>query len=493
MSERKIYLAVDLGAESGRVMKGTLSDEKLKLDEVHRFSNGPVERQGHLRWDFKKLFGDIKTGLKKAAQQTDAQICGIAVDSWGVDFGLIDEDGLLIDDPYHYRDSRTEGIMEQAFNLMGKKELYERTGIQMMQFNTVFQLMAQKKFAPDDLEKASKLLWMADLVSYHLCHRVYSEYTLVSTGQMMDMRTSQWSQDVFEKLNLPLDLMPEVVDAGNRVGLLTKEIASEIGTEQIPVIAAGSHDTASAVAAVPASGDNWAFLSSGTWSLLGVEIDKAVINEKTFEYQFTNEGGVKNTIRLLKNIMGLWLVQECKRQWETEGSGYSYDELTAMAQQAEAFKACLNPNDSVFLAPGNMVERINDFLTKTGQAALQDKGSIIRTVLESLAMSYKWVIESLEDVCGKKIEVLHIVGGGIQNKLLCQFAADATARMVVAGPIEATASGNIMMQAMAAGQVDSVKSARKIISNSFKPEVYKPTDTEKWEKQYEKFLKIFSI
>ncbi|MCK4998851.1 MAG: rhamnulokinase, partial [Anaerohalosphaera sp.] len=398
MSDTSQYIAVDLGAESGRVMLGTIADGKLKLDEIHRFANAPVEQAGTLRWDFKSLFAEIKAGLTKAVKQADHKISGIAVDSWGVDFGLIDKDGKLIAKPYHYRDSHTDGMMEKAFQLIHKKAVYDNTGIQFLQFNTIYQLLAMRLANSQILQKANKLVFMADLVSYHLCSEVFGEYTLASTSQLMNMRTGRWAKEVFDKLSLPIDIMPDIVKPGTVAGRLTGGIANEIGCDRVPVIAVGSHDTASAVASVPAQDNNWAYLSSGTWSLIGVEVPAAIINDETYKCGFTNEGGVENTIRLLKNIMGLWLVQQCRRQWKREGVDLSYSELTAMAEKAEPFIAYLNPNHGDFFSPGDMPARINEYLSSTGQVEVSNKGQLIRVVLENLTFNYRWVLERIEEI-----------------------------------------------------------------------------------------------
>jgi rhamnulokinase len=486
MAETKQYIAVDLGAESGRIMLGSVSADKLDLTEIHRFGNGPIEVNGSLHWDFEKLLSEIKTGISKAVKQTGGEIEGIGVDSWGVDYGLVGADGRLIDRPYHYRDSRTNGMMEKAFELMGKKQIYENTGIQFVQLNTLYQLLARRLSDPETLAKAKNLIFMADLVSYNLCGRVFAEYTLASTSQFMDMRTGQWSKSVLDKLSLPADILPDIIMPGTVVGKLSEEFANEIGCGQIDIIAIGSHDTASAVAAVPASDGNWGYLSSGTWSLIGIEIPKTIVSEQSFEYEFTNEGGVENTIRLLKNLMGLWLVQECRRQWQREGTELSYPEMAKMAQAAEPFAACINVDDMRFLAPGDMPGRINEYLAKTGQRTTKDKGQIMRIILESLAFRYRSVIEILEDLTGKKLDCLHIVGGGIQNELLCQFTADALGKKVITGPVEATASGNILMQAKAKGQISSLQQLRQIVRNSFKLKEYQPQDAELWNRQYQK-------
>jgi len=485
MAEAKKYIAVDLGAESGRVMLGSISADKLALEEVHRFSNGPVEENDTLRWDFEGLMSEIKTGIVKAVKQARGDIAGIGVDSWGVDFGLLDADGELIEKPYHYRDSRTNEMLEKAFELMGKRDIYENTGIQFMQLNSLYQVLAMRLANSEALAKTKKLIFIGDLFSYFLCGKAFGEYSLASTSQMMDMKTGQWSKVIFDKLSLPMDIMPDIVETGTVVGELTGPVANELGCSRIPVIATASHDTASAVAAVPAEENSkWAYLSSGTWSLMGVEVPEAIVNDKTFQYEFTNEGGIDNTIRLLKNIMGLWLVQECRRQWQREGEELSYPEMTEMAQKAEPFARHVEVDYSGFLAPGDMPKRINDYLVETGQKAIDDKGQMIRVILESLALKYRVIMERIEDITGQNIDCLHIVGGGIQNEILCQFTANAIGKKVVAGPIEATASGNLLIQAKATGQIKTLAELRKIVRNSFELKEYQPQEASLWEEQY---------
>jgi len=487
MADNANYIAVDLGAESGRVMLGRIAAGRLTLEQIHRFGNGPVEQNGTLRWDFNRLMSEIKAGIGKAAKVADGKVAGIGVDTWGVDFGLLGADGQLLENPYHYRDSRTNGMMEKAFGIMPKRRVYENTGIQFMQLNSLYQLLAMRLANSDVLARTDRLLFVADLISYFLCGKAFGEYTLASTSQMMDMKTGKWSKPIFDELTLPVKIMPKVIMPGAVVANLTSSVAREIGCGKIPVIAVGSHDTASAVLGVPASGDKWAYLSSGTWSLMGVELPSAIVNDKTFQYEFTNEGGVENTIRLLKNIMGLWLVQESKRQWQREGQDLSYGELTQMATKAKPFFGYINCDNSDFLAPGDMPARINKCLADTGQNTTQDKGQMVRLILESLAVKYRRVLSAIEDVTGSTVDVLHIVGGGIQNELLCQFTADATGRKVITGPIEATASGNVLMQAKATGQVRSIAEAREVIRNSFEMKEYRPQNTALWEEQYGKF------
>jgi rhamnulokinase len=488
MASGKKYFAVDLGAESGRVMVGSVLAEKITLEEAYRFSNGPIEQNGSLRWDFAKLFLEVKTGIGKAVKAAGGEVYGIGVDTWGVDYGLLDEKGKLIENPYHYRDGRTNGIMEKAFEFMPKREIYENSGLQFMQLNTLYQLLSVRLangFVP---LKAHKLLFMADLISYHLCGRQYAEYTLASTSQLMDMHTGKWSKAIFDKLSLPIQIMPEVVQAGTVVGKITDAVAKEIGAAGIPIIAIGSHDTGSAVAAVPAGGDKWAYLSSGTWSLMGVEIPKAIINDNSFGYEFTNEGGVCNTVRLLKNIMGLWVLQECRRQWQREGTELSYDQIATEATRAKPFAAFIDVDHAGFFSPGDMPAKINAYLKSTGQAAISDKGQMARVILESLAIKYRKTMAMIEDTIGHTIDVLHIVGGGIKNELLCQFAADAIGKKVITGPVEATALGNTMMQAIATGQIKTVEQGRKLVAESIELKTYTPQNVKAWDEQYKKVL-----
>ena len=339
------------------------------------------------------------------------------------------------------------------------------------------------------LKNSRKLLFIADLVSYYLCGKAYAEYTLASTSQLMDMKKGKWAKEIFDGLRLPINIMPEIIQPGTIVGKLKEQICEEIGCGPIDVIAVGSHDTASAVAAVPTTVNSWAYLSSGTWSLLGIETSEAIINDKSFEFPFTNEGGVNNTIRFLKNIMGLWLLQECRRQWQKEGLDLSYDDLTVMAQKAEPFARYINPDRDEFIAPGNMPERINKYLEQTGQKKLDDKKQITRLILEGLAFKYRVVTEAIENITEKAIDVLHIVGGGSMNELLCQFAANATGKKIMAGPVEATAIGNILMQGIATGQISSLTKGRELIRKSFDLKEYKPQETAVWSKEYEKFKK----
>lgn len=481
MSETNNYVAVDLGAESGRVMLATCTQDSLEIEELHRFPNGPIEQDGSLRWDFSRLMTEIKAGLKKAFA-LGKTITSIGVDTWGVDFGLVDANGRLLENPYHYRDSRNNGMIEAACDLLPRDQIYANTGIQFMVFNSVFQLLASKQQRPDLLDKAAHLLFMPNLIMYELCGEIQAEYTIASTSQMMDMHTGQWSDTVLDALGLPKRILPAITQPGTVAGHLKVDLARELGGTSVPIVSVGTHDTASAVAAVPVTHDKtWAYLSSGTWSLMGIESAAPVINDTTYQMDYTNEGGVGRTIRLLKNIMGLWLVQECKRHWASEGTDLDYTQITQMATEARPFTAVLNTDYADFMAPKEMPQKINQYLKATGQAAITDKGQMVRVVLESLAHKYTQVIESLETLSGKPIDVLHIVGGGIQNELLNQLTADATGKHVITGPVEATVIGNVLVQALAQGQIKSLSEGRALVAKSFAGKEYTPGPAEPWQ------------
>lgn len=481
MAHKTNYIAVDLGAESGRVMLATLEHERFSIRQMHRFANGPVNEGGSLRWDVDALMREITFGVKAAASEAGT-VAGLGLDTWGVDFGLMDANGQLLEKPYHYRDGRTDGMIDEAGRLAGSKwEVYANSGIQFMPFNTLYQLMGCQRQTPQSQAAAKQLLFMPNLLMTLLGARPCAEYTIASTSQMMDMHTGQWSKTLMEKLNLPLHLLPEVVTPGQKIGQLKSDIAVNKDGSAIPIIAVGTHDTASAVAAVPATGRQpWAYLSSGTWSLMGIESPKPVIDNKTFAYALTNEGGVENTIRLLKNIMGLWIVQECRRHWKTEGQSLDYATIAQLATTAKPFTAWIDPDDMTFFAPGQMPDKINAFLTQTGQSPIYDKGQMVRIVLESLAVRYRQVIGMLEDVSDKTIQTLHIIGGGSQNELLNQLAADATGKTVVTGPIEATVLGSVLMQAIACGQIGSLEHGRQIVAASVETQTYSPRPDSRW-------------
>lgn len=493
------YLAVDLGAESGRVVAGSFSGDRLSLREVHRFANGPVRAAGGLYWDVLRLWEEVRRGLRRAAGECGRDISGIGVDTWGVDFALLDGDGRLLANPSHYRDRRTAGMMEEAFRLMPRQEIFQHTGIQFMPINTLYQLLSMRLQQAPTLAAAQTLLMMPDLFSFWFSGQKACEFTVATTSQFYDPRPpGGWATPVLDKLGLPAHLLPEVILPATILGPLLPWVAEDTGLHAAPVIATASHDTASAVAAVPveqfppgpAGGQDYAYLSSGTWSLLGAEVPEPIITAQSLAGNFTNEGGVAGSYRLLKNVTGLWLVQECRRIWAQAGETLTYDELVALAAQAPPFGALVDPDDSSFLEPGDMPARVADFCRRTGQPAPEGKGALVRCLLESLALKYRWVLERLEALLGRRCRVVHIVGGGAQNRLLCQFAADATGRPVVAGPVEATAAGNILVQAMARGHLAGLSQARELVRRSFDLATYAPQSAAAWDEAYQRFLRI---
>jgi len=487
-----VFLALDLGAESGRGLVGRVSDDKIELTEVHRFPNGPVRTLDELHWDTLRLWSEMKQAVALSVRQV-GQLAGIGIDTWGVDFGLLTHDGQLLGNPFHYRDARTNGILEKAFEIVPRETIFEQTGIQFMQLNTLFQLLAMRLGRSPLLEAADTLLLMPDLFNYWFTGRKCAEFTIATTTQAYDPRKGQWADALIEAMGLPRKIFPEIVPTGTVLGPIRQEVGEDTGAGDVPVICPAEHDTGSAVAAVPALEDKtWAFLSSGTWSLMGMEVDQPIINEHSLRYNFTNEGCFGGTFRFLKNILGLWLVQECRRTWERDGRTYTYDQLTRMAAEARPFVAVLNPDDPAFLAPGDMPGRIVDFCKRTGQPIPDGPGEMVRLCLEGLAMSYRQTLERIEECTGRRIEVIHAVGGGIQNTQLCQWTADATGRTVVAGPIEATATGNIVVQAIATGLLPDLKTARALIRRSFEPVVYQPKDPSAWEKPYRQFEQLRS-
>lgn len=489
----KKFIAIDLGAESGRGLIGEFDGDKVVLKEIHRFPTYNVRLHSHIFWDVLAIFSEIKKIISIAKQEGD--ISGIGVTTWGVDYGLIGENGILLSNPFHYRDRRTDGIMEEVFGIIPKEKIFERTGIQFMPLNTLYQLYATKKEFPTILNSARKLLFMPDLFNFFLTGKAVSEYTIATTSQMYDSSIKreevyvpgEWAKDILEVLGIPTRILPEVVPPATYLGDVLKDIRDELNIPAIPVYTVCCHDTASAVVAVPARDNVWAYLSSGTWSLLGMEITQPIINEKSLSYSFTNEGGYDRTIRFLKNIMGLWILQECRRQWQREGKEFSYQELTDMASNARPFTCFIDVNYKEFLYPGNMPERIQEYCKRTGQDVPEDIPQIVRVILESLAMEYRRVMDNLEDVIGTRIETLHIVGGGSQNKLLSQFAASSTKKVVIAGPVEATGVGNILVQAIANKEISDVSQLREVVRKSFPLFVYQPKDIDIWEENYARY------
>ncbi len=491
MSKKYKFLAFDFGASSGRAMLATFDGEKITLEEKHRFSNDPVLVGGSLYWDVLRLFHEIKQGILKCANSGDRDIDAIGIDTWGVDYGLLDENDKLIGNPYHYRDTRTDGMYDEAFKKVSKEDIFKSTGIAFNWFNTVFQLLSMRVHNDKSLDRAKTLLFMPDLFNFFLTGVKKTEYTVASTAQMFDSEKHEWAYDMLKKLDIPTDILTDVIYPGETVGTLLPELAEELGVGEIPVIAVASHDTGSAVAAVPVvDNKDFVYISSGTWSLMGVELDKPNTSMEAMEYNFTNEGGVNKTIRFLKNIMGLWLIQESRRQWDREGELLSFDELEQQANAAKPFASLIDPDYPAFQTPGNMPKRIREYCEKTGQEVPQTKGDIVRCIAQSLAFRYRYTIEGMEKVTGKKYDVVHIVGGGIKDKMICQFTANATKRTVEAGPVEATSIGNVLVQTMAMAGVKSLNDARKVVKNSFDIATYTPADSEAWDAAYEQWKKI---
>jgi rhamnulokinase len=485
----KNFLAVDLGAESGRVMLATLTPSSLELTELHRFANAPVRLPTGLYWDTLRLFHDIQAGLTVAGRERKLDIDGIGIDTWGVDFGLLGPDGALVDNPRHYRDARNNGIMERTFARVSRERVFDDTGSQFMQFNSLFQLYALRLADSPALKTAERLLFMPDLFNYFLTGVKVAELTIASTSQSYNPATQEWAWSLVEALDIPKRILPEIVAPGTALGALLPHVAEATGLKpSTTVYATACHDTASAVAAVPAENaepGTWCYISSGTWSLMGLELDEPVINEKSLAMNFTNEVGAERKIRFLKNIAGLWPVQECRRAWALAGREYSYAELAALAGAAEPFRSVVDPD--AFLEPGRMPERIAAWARATGQPEPDSVGATCRAILESLACRYREVLGLLEEVSGKEIKTIHIVGGGSRNELLNQLVADATGRVVVAGPTEATAIGNVLVQAIGAGVLSDLRAARALVRRCFPVTRYEPRDHAAWDAPYQRF------
>jgi rhamnulokinase len=486
----KKLLAFDLGAESGRGVLGLFDGARLRLEVVHRFPNGPVRTLDTLHWDILLLYSELLAGLRKCAAEQGGIDC-LGIDTWGVDFALLGRDGTLLGNPRHYRDPHTETILDDAFGRVSRAEIFRQTGIQIMRINSLFQLLALQRDRSPLLEVAETLLLIPDLLNYFLTGLKVNEFTNATTTQLYNPTTNGWAWELIRAFALPERIFGTIVAPGTILGPLRPAVAAETGLTPAPVILPASHDTGSAVAAVPAeTGRSWCYISSGTWSLMGAELDRPLITEQAQKYNFTNEGGVGGTIRFLKNIMGLWLVQECRRAWQRAGRDYDYEELTRLAQAAPPFAAILNPDDPSFLLPANMPTAIAEFCRRTGQPAPDGPGPLVRCALEGLALRYRWVLERLEELLGRPLEVIHIVGGGSQNTLLCQLTADACNRPVLAGPVEATALGNVLVQALGLGLVGSLAQAREVVRRSFEVRSYTPQNPQNWQEPYQRFLKL---
>ena len=484
----KRVLAFDFGASSGRAIIGCFDGDKITLKEVHRFSNDPVSVGGTVYWDVLRLFYEIKQGIIKA--KIAGGFDSIGIDTWGVDFGLIDSEGKLMENPVHYRDARTVGLVDEAFKTMPKEKLYGITGIQFMELNTLFQLISLKKYRPWMLERADKMLFMPDLFGYMLTGKMCAEYSIASTSQLIDLDKKTWSREILDAFGIKESVFAPLVQPGTVLGELSKEVCEECGVDPVSVISVCGHDTQSAITSVPCEDGDFAFLSSGTWSLFGTELDKPIVNETSMNINITNEGGFDGSTGFLKNIIGLWLIQESRRQWKREGKEYSYADLEKLALAAEPFKCFIDPDAPEFVPHGNVPERVREFCRKTGQYVPETVGEIMRCIYESLAMKYRLTFEKLRECTERDYPVIHVIGGGTKDGLLCQMTANSCDRTVKAGPIEATVMGNVAVQLMSDGSVKNIGQARKIVADSSELKTFEPKDTDKWAGAYEDFLKV---
>ncbi len=489
----KCFLGVDLGAESGRVMAGLFDGERIRLEEQHRFPNHPVYLADTLRWNVLGLWSEIQIGLAKSAAALGEAISSVGVDTWGVDYVLLSARKEFLGQPWHYRDRRTHGFLEKAISRTPRAEIFRQTGVQFMEINTLYQLLAMQENDPALLAEADLFLMMPDFFHWCLSGSQVVEFTNATTSQCFHATERDWARELLRGLQLPTKIFPEVVLPGTKLGRLREDVALRSGLKRIDVVAPATHDTAAAVAAVPTQNTgqaNWAYISSGTWSLMGVETQEAVLTDRALAYNVTNEGGIDGTYRLLKNIMGLWLVQECRRAWEREGSAADYGQVTQWAAEAKPFHALIDPDDAAFLSPADMPQAMRDFCQAHGEPVPESAGQIVRCALESLALKYRMVLEWLEELTGTPIEVIHIVGGGTQNRLLNQLTANACGRPVVTGPVEATVLGNVLVQARSAGEIGSLAEIRDCVRKSFDLTTYEPEQTPAWQAAYERFCSL---
>lgn len=476
-------LAFDLGASSGRAMLGQWNGRTIDVTEIHRFPNDPVRIGDRFQWDILRIYHEMKQGLLRLKGQHSLPT-SIGIDSWAVDFGLLDRSGELLMNPYHYRDTHTDGVMEQVFRDVPPAEIFDRTGIQFLSFNTIYQLASLQRKKPYLLQEAERFLMIPDLLRYFLTGEMANEFTNATTTQLYNPLLASWDDHLLKSLNIPHKLFHPVSQPGTHVGALRSSVMEELGIPSIPLYTVAEHDTASAVVAVPAIERSFAYLSCGTWSLMGTEVDQPVIHERARELNFTNEGGAYGTYRLLKNIMGLWILQECQRTWGREGLTYSYPELVKMADAAPAFACFIDPDDPVFLPAGDMPKRVVEYAARTNQSVPQDAGALVRCIMESLAMQYRYVLELTEELSGQKFQGLHMVGGGIHNETLCQWTANAIGKPVWAGPAEGSAIGNMAVQWIAQGELSDIWEARAVIRESFPVKTYEPKETSLWEEAY---------
>ena len=479
------FLAVDLGASNGRVFAGQWDGTRFTLEELHRFPNGPVRILGSLFWDTARLWSEIQEGIARYAAKGDSTLAGISVDAWGVDFGLLDSRGRLLGAPYHYRDARTNGVPERVFQTVPAAEVFRQTGVQSMQLNTLYQVFSMVEAHDPQLELARTLLMIPDLFHYWMTGEKKAEYTNATTTQMFDGANGRWANGLLESLRIPTGWLPPIVPPGTILGQLRTDVMNDVGlTLPVPAIAGATHDTASAVAAIPELDHESAFLSSGTWSLMGVELDAPLINDQVLALNFANEGGIGGKTLLLRNICGLWLLQESLRQWDREGRKYSWEEILKLAGEAAPLASLVDPDSADFLAPGNMPEAIRAFCRATNQREPDSAGAVARCCLESVSLKCRWVAEALETLTGRKICTIRMAGGGSRNTLLCQLTADATGRTVVAGPVEATALGNVMVQAIATGLLADATAGRRAMAASVERCYYEPSSDIDWGRAY---------
>jgi rhamnulokinase len=483
------FLAFDIGAESGRALLGELKKNQIQVEEIHRFKNRMILKQGHLVWDVYDIFKEVKTGLRKYGNDHPEPLRSMAVDTWGVDFGLFDKKGDLISLPFAYRDKRNKKAMEEFLKKISPKKIYELTGIQFLQFNSIFQLYAVKTQNPEIMDKASDLLFMPDIFNYFLTGKMSTEFSYATTSQLFNPIKNSWEESLFKVLEVPVSIMKEVETGGKKLGLIKKSTAKDVGIKPHSVVLTAAHDTASAVAAVPAQGNDWAFISSGTWSIMGVELNSPLITEESFKLNFTNEGGLGHRFRLSKNITGLWLLQECRKKWSVKRK-MGYGELMKKGHSSKPFRSLVDPDHPLFLKSPDMTKAIVRFCQESGQPSPKNTADFVRCILESLALKYRYVFDELCFLSPHPIRKIHIIGGGSRNHILCQFTANALGIPVISGPAEATGVGNIMIQALAENRVDSLENMRSVISDSFDLQVYMPERIDEWEKNYERFRKL---
>lgn len=491
-NEAMHVLAADYGAGSGRVIRGAFDGRKLDLQEVHRYANDPVQLGDGLYWDFLRLFHELKQGIVKGTQGDAYAIRSIAVDTWGVDYGLVDGAGRLCGNPRHYREARNVQWMEEVLHIVNEEELYSISGVLPQQINTVFQLFGSVRESAEEIRPETRMLFMPDLFHYYLSGQQACEYTIASTSGLLHAGEARWNEQLIGRLGIPETLFPPLVQPGTVLGQLTDDLCAELRTGPMQVISVGSHDTASALAAIPATDSDFAFISCGTWSLMGVERDTPVLDDRSRELGFTNEGTVSGKVRTLKNRSGLWLLQECKRQWERENQTYSHDELIRLATAVTPHQCFVMPGNGVYLAPGDMPERIRQQCSISGQTVPDTVGAVVRCILESLALEFRQTLDELELVTGTRPRVIHMVGGGVHNRLLCQFTANAAGVPVIAGPAEATSAGNCMLQFLAhgEGEVSNLSEVREVMAASFATETYMPEDTDRWEEAYATYQQL---